>query len=141
MAGSNLVLLKPRIITEQNSLNLQVEEIYRLIKSAKRNKQYIKRFVAVIKQITQALSGADANFLRNAEFYQDLRETLNKIQTHLATSAKRKPITRLLMAKKDEITYEEMQKHVDTLCGRIFLSYAHRMEQRATVSNKSIHRM
>jgi len=141
MAGSNLVILKPCFTMQQNSLNLQVEEIYRLIKSAKRNKQYIARFVTVIKQITQALSGAEANFLRNAEFYQDLRETLNKIQTHLTTSSKRKPITRLLMAKKDELTYEEMQKHVDTLCGRIFLSYAQRMEQRATISNKSINRL
>jgi len=141
-AGSNCTLLpKPKFNQHRNSLNLQVEEIYCLIQTAKRNKQYISRFLNVVKQIIQALSGADGNFLRNAEFYQDLRETLNKIRNHLIASSKRKSISRLLMAKKDDRTFEEMQRHVDTLCGRIFLSYAQRMEKRATISSKSLNKI
>ena len=140
-AGSTALLPRPKVSFQiQNSLNLQVEEISKSIKNAKRNKSHLSKYTSLIKQIIQALSGAEATFLRNAEFYPDLRETLSKIQVNVTELSKRKSFTRFLMAKKDALTYEEMQKHVDTLCGRIFLSYAQRMEKRATNSNKSLDR-
>ena len=140
-AGSTALLPRPKVSFQiQNSLNLQVEEISKSIKNAKRNKSHLSKYTSLIKQIIQALSGAEATFLRNAEFYPDLRETLSKIQVNVTELSKRKSFARFLMAKKDALTYEEMQKHVDTLCGRIFLSYAQRMEKRATNSNKSLDR-
>jgi len=141
-AGNKALLPRPKVSFQiQNSLNIQIEEIYRSIKNAKRNKNHIARFTSIIKQITQALSGVEASFLRNAEFYSDLRETLNKIQNHVTESSNRKIFARLMMSKKDYVTCEEIQKHVDTLCGRIFLSYAQRMEKRAINNNKSINRI
>lgn len=131
----------------QNSLNLQIEEISRIAHNAKHNKALISRYVLIMKQITKALSGAEASFLRGAEFYSDLRETVSKIQVIVSDLTKRKAMSRLLLAKKDNLTCDEMQFHADTLCGRIFLSYAQRMQMRSSVvvngggSNKSINSM
>ena len=131
----------------QNSLNLQIQEISRISRNTKRNKALVTRYIQIMKQITRALSGAEAHFLRRAEFYSDLRETLSKIQVIVGDLSKRKAMSRLLLAKKDNLTCEEMQRHADTLCGRIFLSYAQRMQMRASAvgigsgSNKSINSM
>lgn len=137
MAAGEIFLPRPHE-EYQNSLNLLVEEIYQLIRSAKHNKQTFAQFLKLVNQIIQALSGADANFLRNAEFYQDLLETLNKIKNHLVALSKRKIVARFLMSKKDDQILNDMQKHVDTLCGRIFLSYAQRFEKRMVQINQSM---
>lgn len=118
--------------------NIEIERIYHLINTAKRNKQYIGKYYELLKPIIQALCGMDASFLQNAEFYSDLKETLDKMYNHLVESSKRKAITRFLMTNKNQQVFMEMQKHIDTLCGRVFLSNAYRMELRST-SNKFNH--
>ena len=130
-AGNNSKLPRPKTSFElQYSMNLQIEEISRVAKNTKRNKALVTRYISIMKQITKALSGAEASFLRGAEFYSDLRETLSKIYVVVCDLSKQKTMSRLLLSKKDKITCDEMQLHVDTLCGRIFLSYAQRMEMR-----------
>lgn len=149
MAAGNESSVKPRqqkiSFQIQNSLNLQIEEISSIARNTKHNKALVARYVNIMKQITKALSGAEASFLRGAEFYSDLRETLSKIQVIISDLTKRKAMSRLLLAKKDNLTCDEMQCHADTLCGRIFLSYAQRMQMRSSVlvsgSGKSINLM
>ena len=105
-----------------STVNSLVTDISNLINVSKDNQQ--KKYTVVMKQIVQALNGVDPSFIRNAEFYSDLKETLVKIHRQLLQSSKRKLISRIVMSKRDNHTINEIQEHVDSLCGRIFFSYA-----------------
>ena len=104
-----------------------VDNIHWAIASAKHNKAYVLRFVTIIKQITKVLNGADVHFIRQAEFYSDLKETLFKIEHHIKESSTRGKWMNKLMAKKNERSYEEFEKHVDHLITRIVFCFAQRV--------------
>lgn len=114
-----------------NSFMMEVMEIHQLMESANgRQQQSIQLYVPIMRQILQALHGVEFNFIRNAEFYSDLKETLVKIKRQLQQSTKRKFISRIMMSKRDSQTARTVQDHVDSLCGRIFLSYAQQRQIR-----------
>lgn len=105
-----------------------VDNIHWAIASAKHNKAYVLRFVPVVKQITKVLNGADVKFIRQAEFYSDLRETLFKIETHVKESSTRGKWLNKLMAKKNQKSFEEFEQHVEHLITRIVFSFAQRVQ-------------
>lgn len=105
-----------------------VDNIHWAIASAKHNKAYVLRFVPVIKQITKVLNGADVRFIRQAEFYSDLKETLFKIENHIKESSTRGKWMNKLMAKKNQKNFEEFEEHVDHLITRIVFSFAQRVQ-------------
>lgn len=105
-----------------------VDNIHWAIASAKHNKAYVLRFVPVIKQVTKVLNGADVKFIRQAEFYSDLRETLFKIENHVKESSTRGKWMNKLMAKKNQKCFEEFEQHVDHLITRIVFSFAQRVQ-------------
>jgi len=113
-----------------SSINDILETTFTLINNAKKNKTHVQKFAGLMKQIVKALSGVEYNFVLQSEFYSDLKETLYKIQCHIYLSTNRQKVVQLMMAKRDNQLYEEMQVQVDLLCGRIFLAYANRMETR-----------
>lgn len=114
------------------TLNSAMENIFRLIDSSKKNKSHVQKFTAILKPIVKALSGVDYHFIRKTEFYSDLKETLNKIHSHIVEAKKRGKLTKIMMAKKDQEFLTSMQQHIDLLCGRIFLANAQRLEKRKT---------
>jgi hypothetical protein len=117
--------------TEQPpSINDILEQTFVLINAAKKNKTHINKFAGLIKQIVKALSGVEYNFVLQAEFYSDLKETLYKIYCHIVMCMNRQKVVQLMMSKKDNQLYLEMQTQIDVLCGRIFLAYACRMTTR-----------
>lgn len=105
-----------------------VDNIYWAISSAKHNKAYVLRFVPVVKQITKVLNGADVKFIRQAEFYSDLKETLFKIESHVKESSTRGKWMNKLMAKKNQKSFQEFEEHVDHLITRIVFSFAQRVQ-------------
>lgn len=105
-----------------------VDNIHWAIANAKHNKAYVLRFVPVVKQITKVLNGADVNFIRQAEFYSDLRETLFKIENHVKESSTRGKWMNKLMAKKNQKSIEEFEQHVEHLITRIVFSFAQRVQ-------------
>ena len=105
-----------------------VDNIYWAISSAKHNKAYVLRFVPVVKQITKVLNGADVKFIRQAEFYSDLEETLFKIESHVKESSTRGKWMNKLMAKKNQKSFQEFEEHVDHLITRIVFSFAQRVQ-------------
>lgn len=105
-----------------------VDNIHWAIASAKHNKAYVLRFVPVLKQITKVLNGADVKFIRHAEFYSDLKETLHKIENHVKESSTRGKWMNKLMAKKNKKSFDEFEEHVDHLITRIVFSFAQRVE-------------
>lgn len=112
------------------SINDILEQTFALINAAKKNKTHINKFAGLMKQIVKALSGVEYNFVLQAEFYSDLKETLYKIYCHILMCMNRQKVVQLMMAKKDNQLYTEMQAQIDVLCGRIFLAYACRMATR-----------
>eukprot|EP00794_Sanderia_malayensis_P008240 gene8240-9122_t len=106
------------------------DKIFNAISEAKHNKLHVVKFREITEQIVKALSGMDVHFIRNAEFYPDLKETLSKIYYHIIDSSTRNKWVKMMMAKKDLATYGEIQKHVDNLVSRIVFSYAQRIKQR-----------
>jgi len=104
----------------------KVDHILWAIAEAKNNKTHLIKFVPVVKQLTKVLNGADATFIRHSEFYHDLKETLAKIEQQIAESKCRNKWTNKLMAKKDQKTLEEIEKHVDHLITRIVFAFAQR---------------
>merc|ERR1719427_1844207 len=112
------------------SINEIVEQTFTLINAAKKNKTHIQKFAGLMKQIVKALSGVEYNFVLQAELYSDLKETLYKIYCHIMLCTNRQKVVQLMMTKKDNQLFDEMQVHVDVLCGRIFLAYACRMATR-----------
>lgn len=107
-----------------------IDKIFHLISEAKHNKVHVEKFRETLEQILKALNGMDVFFIRNAEFYPDLKETLSKIHYHIANASTRNKWLKFMMAKKDLVTQEEIQKHVDNLVCRIVFSYAQRTKQR-----------
>lgn len=105
-----------------------VDNIHWAIANAKHNKAYVLRFVPVVKQITKVLNGADVKFIRQAEFYSDLRETLFKIENHVKESSTRGKWMNKLMAKKNQKSIEEFEQHVEHLITRIVFSFAQRVQ-------------
>lgn len=105
-----------------------VDNIHWAMAVAKHNKSYVLRFVPLIKQITKVLNGADMKFIRQAEFYSDLRETLLKIETHVKESSTRGKWMNKLMAKKTQKSFEEFEQHVEHLITRIVFSFAQRVQ-------------
>lgn len=105
-----------------------VDNIHWAIASAKHNKAYVLRFVPVVKQITKVLNGADVKFIRQAEFYSDLKETLFKIENHVKESSTRGKWMNKLMAKKNQKSFQEFEEHVDHLITRIVFSFAQRVQ-------------
>lgn len=105
-----------------------VDNIHWAIASAKHNKAYVLRFVPVVKQITKVLNGADVKFIRQAEFYSDLKETLFKIESHVKESSTRGKWMNKLMAKKNQKSFQEFEEHVDHLITRIVFSFAQRVQ-------------
>lgn len=110
------------------SIFAMVDNIHWAIASAKHNKAYVLRFVPVVKQITKVLNGADVKFIRQAEFYSDLKETLYKIENHVKESSTRGKWMNKLMAKKNQKSFEEFEEHVDHLITRIVFSFAQRVQ-------------
>ena len=105
-----------------------VDNIHWAIASAKHNKAYVLRFVPVVKQITKVLNGADVKFIRQAEFYSDLKETLFKIENHVKESSTRGKWMNKLMAKKNQKSFQEFEEHVGHLITRIVFSFAQRVQ-------------
>lgn len=105
-----------------------VDNIHWAIASAKHNKAYVLRFVPVVKQITKVLNGADVKFIRQAEFYTDLKETLFKIESHVKESSARGKWMNKLMAKKNQKSFQEFEEHIDHLITRIVFSFAQRVQ-------------
>ncbi|EDO43907.1 predicted protein [Nematostella vectensis] len=110
------------------SVFAMVDNILCAVANARHNKTYIVKFVPMVKQITKVLNGADASFIRHAEFYSDLRETLKKIEQHVKECSLRGKWAKKLMAKKDQKMLEEMGRHIDHLITRIVFSFAQRVE-------------
>jgi len=107
-----------------------IEKIFHAIAEAKHNKAHVEKFRSTTEQIIKALNGIDVYFIRNAEFYADLKETLCKIYYHVMDASTRKKWIKYMMAKKDQSNYEEIQKHVDNMVSRIVFSYAQRTKNR-----------
>lgn len=110
------------------SIFAMVDNIHWAIASAKHNKAYVLRFVPVVKQITKVLNGADVKFIRQAEFYSDLKETLFKIESHVKESSTRGKWMNKLMAKKNQKSFQEFEEHIDHLITRIVFSFAQRVQ-------------
>lgn len=105
-----------------------IDEINFSIAKAKHNKSYVGRFANITKRLSKVLNGADSAFIRQSEFFSDLKETLHKIWHHINERASQsKFITKLLMGR-DEKMYEEMECHVDQLITRIVFAFAQRVQ-------------
>lgn len=129
--------LTESLSTPQNlptTINDIVEKSFSLINTARRNKNQVNKLGGLMKQVAKALGGADYKFIVEAEFHSDLKETLYKIYCHIFVCVNRQKVVQLMMTKKDNQVYVEMQKQIDILCGRIFLAYACRMEIRRKTS-------
>lgn len=113
-----------------STINDILETTFTLINNARKNKTHVQKFAGLMKQIVKALSGVEYNFVLQSEFYSDLKETLSKIQWHIYSSTNRQKFVQMVMAKRDNQLYQEMQDQVDLICGRIFLAYANRMVTR-----------
>lgn len=129
------ILLSQHIDRKIVTLYEIIDDILHVIQNARKNKAYASKYYQIIKQVMKAISGIEYTFLKQAEFYADLKETLSKIQYHLVQSTNRGKLVRKVMARKDISCFSEIQTHVDMLCGRIFLAYAERMKQKQTYSD------
>ena len=107
-----------------------IDKIYEAVRDAKHNKAHVEKFRGTTQQIVKALNGIDVNFIRSAEFYSDMKETLYKILYHITEASGRSKWLKYMMAKKDEMTFVEIQKHVDNLVSRIIFSYAQRTKEK-----------
>ena len=95
------------------------------------------KYTLIIKQLLSVLSGTDFDLIRSAEYYSDLKETLLKIFNQVQQTTKRRSlISRLVMASCDTQSVVEIQKMVDRLCGRIFMSNAQRRLMKKTSLTK-----
>ena len=107
-----------------------IDKIYESIRDAKHNKAHVEKFRSTTEMIVKALNGMDVNFIRGAEFYSDMKETLYKILYHITEASNRNKWLKYMMAKKDEMTFVEIQKHADNLVSRIIFSYAQRTKEK-----------
>lgn len=107
-----------------------IDKIFEAIRDAKHNKAHVEKFRGTAQQMVKALNGMDVNFIRSAEFYSDMKEALCKILFHVNEASNRNKWLKYMMAKKDEMTYLEIQAHVDNLVSRIVFSFAQRTKQK-----------
>ena len=106
------------------SLNESLQICMDLVNSAKKNKAHLNKYTCIIRQIMNALNGWNYSIIRHAEFYQDLKETLNKIHSHISILTQRPKVLQIMMAKKESLVFTQIQQHIDNICGRIVLSSA-----------------
>ncbi|KAK3755570.1 hypothetical protein QZH41_005955 [Actinostola sp. cb2023] len=118
------------------SVFAKVDNILWAIAAAKTNRAHLMKFVPVVKQLTKVLNGADARFIRHAEFYHDLKETLNKIEHQIAECKTRSKWTNKLMSKKDQKILEEIEHHVEHLITRIVFAFAQRAKHMSIARKK-----
>ena len=104
-----------------------IDQIHWAIAAAKHNKTYVLQFSDVVKKIVKVLNGADSKFIRQAEFFSDLKETLQKIELHTKDCSTRGKWMNKLMGKKDQKSFEEFKEHIDILVTRIVFSFAQRV--------------
>lgn len=105
-----------------------IDEINFLIAKAKHNKAYVGKFISITKRLDKVLIGVDSLFIRQAEFYSDLKETLLKIQHHILERGSQQKLIKKLMGKKDQKLYKEIERHVDELVTRIVFAFAQRVK-------------
>lgn len=105
-----------------------IDEINFAIAKAKHNRSYVEKFTSITKRLAKVLNGADSKFVRQAEFYSDLRETLQKIQHHISERGSQTKLMKKLMGKKDQKLYEEFECHTDQLVTRIVFAFAQRVK-------------
>ena len=105
-----------------------IDEINFSIVKAKHNKAYVEKFANVTKRLSKVLNGADSAFIRQAEYYSDLKETLQKIRRHINERASQSKFIKKLLMSKDQKMYEEIERHVDQLVTRIVFAFAQRVQ-------------
>jgi len=110
------------------SISTTLSGIREAIANAKHNKLHISRFQDILQRLVKVLNGVDTNFVRQAEFYNDLKETLIKMKAHINESSSRGRIANKIMAKRDQKLFEEFDKHMEHIITRIVFSYAQRVE-------------
>lgn len=105
-----------------------IDEINFAIAKARHNKAYVEKFTTITRRLGKVLNGADSVFIRQAEFYSDLKETLHKIQYHINERAAQQKLIKKLLGKKDQKLYGEFECHVDQLITRIVFAFAQRVK-------------
>ena len=105
-----------------------IDEINFSIVKAKHNKAYVEKFANITKRLSKVLNGADSAFIRQAEYYSDLKETLQKIWHHINERASQSKFIKKLLMSKDQKMYEEIERHVDQLVTRIVFAFAQRVQ-------------
>ena len=105
-----------------------IDEISFTIAKAKHNKAYVEKFASITKRLSNVLNGADSAFIRQSEFYSDLKETLQKIRHHITERASQSRFIKTLMMSKDQKMYDEIECHVDQLVTRIVFAFAQRVQ-------------
>nr|XP_047123481.1 uncharacterized protein LOC124806523 [Hydra vulgaris] len=108
------------------SVTVSLQNCMELIISAKKNKANVNKYMFILKQVMKALNGLDYSFIRHGEFYHDLKETINKIRCQINILINRTKLSQIVMAKKDGMTYDQIQQQIDDICGRIVLASAQR---------------
>ena len=105
-----------------------IDEINFIIVKAKHNKAYVEKFANITKRLSKVLNGADSAFIRQSEFYSDLKETLQKILHHINEKASQSKFIKKLLMSKDQKMYDEIERHVDQLITRIVFAFAQRVQ-------------
>ena len=105
-----------------------IDEINFTIAKAKHNKSYVEKFASITKRLSKVLNGADSAFIRQSEFYSDLKETLQKIWHHTNERASQSKLIKKLLMGKDQKMYDEIECHVDQLITRIVFAFAQRVQ-------------
>lgn len=113
---------------KKSSISLTLSAIREAIANAKHNKLHISHFQDILQRLVKVLNGVDTNFVRQAEFYSDLKETLIKMKAHIDESSSRGRIANKILAKRDQKLFEEFDKHMEHLITRIVFAYAQRVE-------------
>lgn len=103
-----------------------IEEINFIIAKAKHNKACVKKFSSCTKRLSIVLNGAESEFIRQSEFYSDLKETLQKIKHYVSEKVSQSKLVQKLLRSKDQKMYNEIQSHVDQLITRIVFAFAQR---------------
>ena len=104
------------------SVVVSLQSCMELIISAKKNKVHVNKYMCILTQVMKVLNGLDYDFMRRAEFYHDLKEILSKIRHQINILKHRTKFLQVVMAKKDSVTFYQIQQHIDGICGRIVLA-------------------
>ena len=120
---------KPTHVNESNfGLLGIIDEINFTIAKAKHNKAYVEKFANITKRLSKVLNGADSAFIRQSEFYSDLKETLQKMWHHINEKASQSRLIKKLLMSKDQKMHDEIECHVDQLITRIVFAFAQRVQ-------------